>query len=128
MNNLMEGEVHPVSRERLNVVGEPPPRHAVNLVSRGRVDTYIAITAEGDVIASNGHVDLGTGIQTAFAQIVAEELDVELQRVRMVLGDTDRTPDQVLRQLAPPYSRRLFLCARQRRKLVTFSFEKPRSS
>ncbi|WP_459615180.1 xanthine dehydrogenase family protein molybdopterin-binding subunit [Bordetella sp. 2513F-2] len=84
----------PVSRERLNASGEPPPRHAVNLVSKGKVDTYVAITAEGEVIAANGHVDLGTGVRTAFAQIVAEELDVPLERVRMVLGDTDRTPDQ----------------------------------
>lgn len=94
MKSQNELESPPVSRERLNAVGEPLARHAVNLVSRGRVDTYIAITADGDVIASNGHVDLGTGIQTAFAQIVAEELDVNLERVKMVLGDTDRTPDQ----------------------------------
>lgn len=84
----------PVSRERLNAQGEPPPRHAVNRVARNRVDTYIEITDQGEVIAVNGHVDLGTGVRTAFAQIVAEELDVPLERVRMVLGDTDRSPDQ----------------------------------
>lgn len=41
-----------------------------------------------------GHVDLGTGIETALAQIVAEELDLPLDRVTVVLGDTARTPDQ----------------------------------
>lgn len=84
----------PVSRERLNAHGEPPPRHAVNRVHKNKVGTYIQISPEGEVIAINGHVDLGTGVRTAFAQIVAEELDVPMQRVRMVMGDTDRTPDQ----------------------------------
>src|SRR5690606_24006883 len=84
----------PVSRERLDAKGEPPARHAVNLVAKARVDTYVAITETGEVIAVNGHVDLGTGVRTAFTQIVADELDVPLSRVRMVLGDTDKTPDQ----------------------------------
>ena len=44
--------------------------------------------------AFNGHVDLGTGIRTALAQIVAEELDVSYARVVVVLGDTSRGPNQ----------------------------------
>lgn len=91
---LAPPELQPVSRERLDAGGEPPARHAVNLVAKGSVDTYITITETGEVIAANGHVDLGTGVRTAFAQIVADELDVPLERVRMVLGDTDKTPDQ----------------------------------
>ena len=58
------------------------------------VDSFIAIASDGTVTGYCGHVDLGTGIATALSQIVAEELDVPLSRVRMVLGDTDRTPDQ----------------------------------
>ena len=57
-------------------------------------ETYIAIDASGQVFAYNGHVDLGTGIRTALTQIVAEELDVALDRVTMVLGDTTKTPNQ----------------------------------
>ena len=44
--------------------------------------------------ADAGKVELGTGIKTALAQIVAEELDVPFDRVTMVLGDTMLTPDQ----------------------------------
>jgi len=58
------------------------------------LDIFIAITAEGGVFGFNGHVDLGTGIRTALAQIVAEELDVGVERVTIVLGDTARAPDQ----------------------------------
>jgi nicotinate dehydrogenase subunit B len=58
------------------------------------LDIYVCITAEGRVIAFCGHVDLGTGIRTALAQIIAEELDFPFAAVELVLGDTPDTPDQ----------------------------------
>ena len=63
-------------------------------VSGGAFETFLRITADGSVMAFNGHVDLGTGIQTALGQIVAEELDVSFARVIVVLGDTSRVPNQ----------------------------------
>jgi nicotinate dehydrogenase subunit B len=57
-------------------------------------ETFLAVAADGTITAFNGHVDLGTGIRTALTQIVAEELDVPMTRVTMVLGDTRHTPDQ----------------------------------
>jgi nicotinate dehydrogenase subunit B len=57
-------------------------------------EVLLAVWDDGSVTALNGHVDLGTGIQTALSQIVAEELDAPLAQVRMVLGDTARTPNQ----------------------------------
>src|SRR3982075_3488424 len=62
--------------------------------AEGSFETFIKITADGSVTAFNGHVDLGTGIQTALGQIVAEELDVSFARVVVVLGDTSRVPNQ----------------------------------
>src|SRR5437899_4313676 len=62
--------------------------------AEGSFETFVKITADGSVTAFNGHVDLGTGIRTALGQIVAEELDVSLARVVVVLGDTSRVPDQ----------------------------------
>ncbi|MTH64083.1 molybdopterin cofactor-binding domain-containing protein [Paracoccus shanxieyensis] len=59
----------------------------------GRV-SFLHMDETGIATGFNGHVDLGTGIETALAQIVAEELDLPLDRVRIVLGDTARTPDQ----------------------------------
>jgi len=57
-------------------------------------EVLLAVWDDGSVTALNGHVDLGTGIQTALSQIVAEELDAPLAQVRMVLGDTARAPNQ----------------------------------
>lgn len=58
------------------------------------VEVLLAVWDDGQVIALHGHVDLGTGIRTALAQIVAEELDVELGQVQVLLGDTARAPNQ----------------------------------
>jgi nicotinate dehydrogenase subunit B len=58
------------------------------------VDTFLAIDAAGMVTVYSGKVDLGTGVRTAFAQIVADELDVPFTRIEIVQGDTALTPDQ----------------------------------
>jgi len=57
-------------------------------------DLFLVVRDDGSVVAFNGHVDLGTGIGTALAQIVAEELDVPLTRVSIVLGHTREAPNQ----------------------------------
>src|SRR5215208_5639134 len=58
------------------------------------LDDWIAIAPDGTITAYSGKVELGTGVRTALAQIVAEELDVSLIHVRMVMGDTALTPDE----------------------------------
>jgi nicotinate dehydrogenase subunit B len=58
------------------------------------LDDWLAIGTDGTITAFSGKVELGTGVRTALAQIVAEELDVHLERVHMVMGDTDLTPDE----------------------------------
>ena len=49
-------------------------------------ELLLALVDEGQGVVSvtvlAGHVDLGTGIATAYAQIVAEELDLALDQVR----------------------------------------------
>jgi CO/xanthine dehydrogenase Mo-binding subunit len=57
-------------------------------------EIFIAITDDGPILAFNGHVDLGTGIRTSLAQIVAEELDADFDQVHMVLGHSDEVPNQ----------------------------------
>src|SRR4029077_17081856 len=41
-----------------------------------------------------GKVELGQGISTAQIQLVAEELCVPFERVKLIAGDTSMTPDQ----------------------------------
>ena len=57
-----------------------------------RLEQRIRIEHDGTVTALSGKIEFGQGLRTAFAQIVADELDVPLERVRVVLGDTDLVP------------------------------------
>ncbi len=58
------------------------------------LEILLALADDNRATALAGHVDLGTGLATAYAQIVAEELDLALASVDMVLGDTARAPNQ----------------------------------
>ncbi|WP_263351074.1 xanthine dehydrogenase family protein molybdopterin-binding subunit [Acidicapsa acidisoli] len=63
-------------------------------VDPDKLDSWIAINSDGTVTAFTGKCDLGQGIFTAQSQLIAEELCVPLQAVRLVQCDTDVTPDQ----------------------------------
>jgi isoquinoline 1-oxidoreductase len=53
---------------------------------------WLHVGATGTVTAFSGKVDVGQDNRTAFALIVAEELRVPHDSVRIVLGDTDVSP------------------------------------
>jgi nicotinate dehydrogenase subunit B len=53
-----------------------------------QLSSYIAVNADGTVAAFFGKMDMGHGITVAIAQMVAEELDVPFQAVKMYLADT----------------------------------------
>jgi CO/xanthine dehydrogenase Mo-binding subunit len=54
----------------------------------GQAHCQITLVSDGSVNLTVGSVDL-SGTRTGFAQIVAEELDVSLDEVRVVVADTD---------------------------------------
>jgi nicotinate dehydrogenase subunit B len=57
-----------------------------------RVEQRIRVEADGTIVALSGKVEFGQGIRTAFTQLVADEMGVPMERVRVVLGDTDLVP------------------------------------
>jgi CO/xanthine dehydrogenase Mo-binding subunit len=59
-----------------------------------QLDSWLAIGPDGHVTIFTGKVDLGGGVQTGFAQIAAEELDVPVDHITVLMGDTARTVDQ----------------------------------
>src|ERR1700740_355758 len=59
-----------------------------------QLDSWLAIKADGDVVAYFGKMDMGQGVDVAIAQIVAAELDVPLSRVSVVMGETALTVHQ----------------------------------
>jgi CO/xanthine dehydrogenase Mo-binding subunit len=66
--------------------------YAAGTASNLRVDSWLAIDQSGTVTIFSSKVELGTGIQTAMMQIVAEELYVDLDQLSYVQGDTSQTP------------------------------------
>ena len=65
-----------------------------------QLDSYLSFGADGNVTVFFGKIDMGQGVDTAIAQIVADELDVSFERVGVVMCDDDLA--QVLR---PPADR-----------------------
>jgi len=55
-------------------------------------NAFLQIGADGRVTCLVGRVELGQGPQTAFAQLVADELAVGFDSVNVIMGDTDVCP------------------------------------
>lgn len=52
----------------------------------------VRIHPDGSIDVLTGTQDLGTGARTIFAQVAAEALGARVSDVRVILGDTERTP------------------------------------
>jgi CO/xanthine dehydrogenase Mo-binding subunit len=59
-----------------------------------KLDSWIAVGSDGNVTAYTGKCDLGQGMLTAQTQLVAEELVVPFDRVKLIQCDTSVCPDQ----------------------------------
>lgn len=67
--------------------GKPP-------LTPDQLDSWIAILPDGSVTAYFGKMDMGQGVDVAIAQMVAEELDVAVDKVSVVMGDTATSCNQ----------------------------------
>lgn len=58
------------------------------------INAWLEVLADGRVRVLTGKLELGQGIRTAVAQVAAEELDMEMSQVEVVLAETGRTPNE----------------------------------
>ncbi|HEX6611986.1 MAG TPA: molybdopterin cofactor-binding domain-containing protein, partial [Hyphomicrobiaceae bacterium] len=70
------------------------PQLPLSLARNPRLDRWVALPADGVIEVRSGKVEIGQGILTALAQIAAEELDVDVARIRMIAADTERSPNE----------------------------------
>ncbi len=70
------------------------PINPSGLVDATQVDSWIAIAADESITAYSGKIEFGQGFSTVQTQLIAEELSVPLDRVKVIFGDTGFTPDQ----------------------------------
>ena len=71
----------------------PPPVMAL-LEQNPRLDQWVGFPAPGRVRVSTGRVEIGQGVLTAMLQIAADELDVSPERIDLLTGDTELTPNE----------------------------------
>jgi len=65
-----------------------------SLAANPRLGDWLRVRPGGVVEVRSGKVELGQGVLTALAQIAAEELDIDVARVRMVAAVTGVSPDE----------------------------------
>ncbi|MBI2997380.1 MAG: xanthine dehydrogenase family protein molybdopterin-binding subunit [Deltaproteobacteria bacterium] len=58
-----------------------------------RSTAVVGLHPDGSVTVACGHVDLGQGSNTMMAQVAAEELGVDVERVEVITNDTAVAPD-----------------------------------
>ena len=75
-------------------------------------NAFLRIGEDGQVTGYTGKIEMGQGIITSLAQMLAEELDVAFEKVHMVMGDTDLCPwdmgtfgSMTTRFFGPPFRR-----------------------
>ena len=59
-----------------------------------QLDAWIRFNADETITVLTGKVEIGQGLRTALAQIVAEELDVDIARLNVIMADTAITVDE----------------------------------
>lgn len=81
--------------------GKLPKGHGIAVASGGYIcglrvpiesSAYVRFDVDGSVVVLTGSSDVGQGSNSMLCQIVAEELGVTFDRIRIVVGDTDITP------------------------------------
>ena len=79
----LPGAVVPALAGAPEALAKRPPLDPSKLAS------YISVNADGTINAYLGKLDMGQGTDIGVAQMVAEELDVSVDRVHILQGDTD---------------------------------------
>ena len=67
---------------------------ASRVLDSKEVDAFLSVNGDGTVTVFCGKVDLGQGLRIAIPQIAAEELGIDVAKIKYVEGDTALTPDQ----------------------------------
>src|SRR5437764_8467251 len=97
---LRLASAHPARRRtrRRHAAQREPGMNATlptSLVDNPRLDRWIRFLPDHTVRVATGKVEIGQGVVTALRQIAADELDLPLERVVVLSGDTTDGPDEM---------------------------------
>ena len=74
-------------------IGRGSAAAAENSLDATALASWLEIRADGAIVVRTGRAEMGVGMSAYYAQMVAEELDVRPESIRLVMGHTDETPD-----------------------------------
>ena len=86
------GIVVTVSANDLLALQEAPVRRRFGRALPDDFNAFLRIGEDGRVTCFTGKIEMGQGVVTSLAQMLADELEVSLDSVDMVMGDTDLCP------------------------------------
>jgi nicotinate dehydrogenase subunit B len=72
-------------------LGQQPGRGR-GMAGPTELGAWLHISESGEVTAFTGKVEIGQNIRTSLSQVVAEELRLPVDAIKLVMADTDRTP------------------------------------
>ena len=87
---------HPAHAAEVAAPAAAPAKLPGSLNTNRILARWLRFLPGGIVEVTPGKVEIGQGIVTALAQIAAEELEVDLARVRMVRAKTGMSPDEAV--------------------------------
>jgi nicotinate dehydrogenase subunit B len=70
----------------LNSFAQNPELEALNF------NAYLRVKEDGRVDCYTGKIEMGQGVNTSLAQVVADELEVSIYSIDMIMGDTELCP------------------------------------
>ncbi len=65
-----------------------------DLNTNPKISSWLRVESDGKIRLLVGKVELGQGVLTAVAQICADQLDVDIERIAITSGDTRLVPDE----------------------------------
>ena len=86
------GIVVTVSANDLLALQEAPARRRFGRALPDDFNAFLRVGEDGRVTCFTGKIEMGQGVVTSLAQMLADELEVSLDSVDMVMGDTDLCP------------------------------------
>ncbi|MFN2284196.1 MAG: 2Fe-2S iron-sulfur cluster-binding protein, partial [Anaerolineae bacterium] len=89
-----EVQTQPLPSKIENQKSEIPESLPRPLLQNPALDDWVCINTDGTITLFTGKVELGQDLRTSIAMIGADELDVALARIRVIMADTEQTPNE----------------------------------
>ncbi len=70
------------------LAAEVPPKSETRQLA-----SWLEIRQDNTIVVRTGRTEIGTGMSAYYAQVIAEELNVQAEAITLIMGDTDKTPD-----------------------------------